>query len=111
MEVDGTKNRESNLPHYAALQGLPSTLDWPSAWSAKEKYTFIDLSSGDLQALYKGMFSKASPVPAETLYLGPGKSDGDAAAIRANRPIPSCCAIFYYEVKIISKGRDGYVFS
>jgi hypothetical protein len=33
----------------------------------------------------------------------------DAACIRANYPVPYQCGIFYYEVEIISKGRDGYI--
>ncbi|CAG8515127.1 9133_t:CDS:10 [Acaulospora morrowiae] len=40
---------------------------------------------------------------------GSGKSDVDAAAIRANHPIPSQCGLFYFEVHVISKGKDGYI--
>ncbi|KAJ3414013.1 Ran-binding protein 9 [Chytridiales sp. JEL 0842] len=42
-------------------------------------------------------------------YIGPGVSDEHAASIRANRPIPPSCGIYYYEVKIVSKGRDGWM--
>ena len=38
---------------------------------------------------------------------GSGKNQKDAAAVRANHPIPTGCGIYYYEVKIINKGRDG----
>lgn len=41
--------------------------------------------------------------------LGHGKSHKDAASVRATHPIPSACGIYYFEVKIISKGRDGYM--
>jgi len=40
---------------------------------------------------------------------GPGKNHKDAASVRATHPIPTSCGIYYFEVKVISKGRDGYV--
>ena len=56
-------------------------------------------------------------------YKGPDESDtkGDAnsnaksdservaAAIRANNPISSQCGLFYFEVDIIDKGKNGYI--
>lgn len=41
--------------------------------------------------------------------LGVGKSHNDAASVRTNCPIPASCGLYYFEVKIISKGRDGYM--
>lgn len=41
--------------------------------------------------------------------LGYGKTHKDAASVRATHPIPSACGLYYFEVKIVSKGRDGYV--
>lgn len=46
------------------------------------------------------------------LYIyvtGPGKNHSDAASVRTSHPIPVSCGIYYFEVKIISKGRDGYM--
>lgn len=41
---------------------------------------------------------------------GPPKvSDTDAAAVRADKPMPPQCGLFYYEVAILSKGKEGYV--
>ena len=37
------------------------------------------------------------------------KDNEDAAAIRANYPIPSQCKLFYFEIEIIDKGKNGYV--
>src|ERR1043165_576666 len=36
-----------------------------------------------------------------------GKNSG--ATIRANHPIPLQCKLFYFEVEIIDKGKNGYV--
>ena len=38
-----------------------------------------------------------------------GTDDSDSAQVRSNHPIPLECGIFYFEVKIISKGRDGFM--
>eukprot|EP00123_Amoebidium_parasiticum_P004318 comp15596_c0_seq1/m.12712 comp15596_c0_seq1/g.12712 ORF comp15596_c0_seq1/g.12712 comp15596_c0_seq1/m.12712 type:complete len:495 (-) comp15596_c0_seq1:53-1537(-) len=65
----------------------------PSSWSPKDFHQKLELSHGNLRAK----------------YIGPGKSDSDAAAVRANNPIPPSCGVYYYEVTITSKGRDGYI--
>lgn len=43
------------------------------------------------------------------ILTGSGKSHNDAASVRTNHPIPAACGLYYFEVKIISKGRDGYM--
>lgn len=40
---------------------------------------------------------------------GVGKSHNDAASVRTICHIPASCGLYYFEVKIISKGRDGYM--
>ncbi|KAI8838887.1 hypothetical protein BJ741DRAFT_600877 [Chytriomyces cf. hyalinus JEL632] len=44
-------------------------------------------------------------------YTGPGAFDKDAASVRCNKPCPSprILPIFYFEVNVISKGRDGWM--
>ena len=43
-------------------------------------------------------------------YKGPGKNNHkDASSVRATHCIPASCGLYYYEVKIVSKGRDGYM--
>ncbi|CAK9297831.1 unnamed protein product [Gordionus sp. m RMFG-2023] len=63
----------------------------PRCWSSKDKYNFIGLSQNKLLVHYKGI----------------GKTHKDAASIRTAHPIPASCGIYYFEVKIVSKGRDG----
>ena len=44
------------------------------------------------------------------LRVGPSSAgEKEAAAARANYPIPPACGIYYYEVSIESKGAKGYV--
>ncbi|XP_029008762.1 ran-binding protein 10 [Betta splendens] len=65
----------------------------PRFWSPKDKYSYIGLSQNNLRVHYKGH----------------GKNHKDAASVRATHPIPAACGIYYFEVKIVSKGRDGYM--
>ncbi|XP_018335747.1 ran-binding protein 9 [Agrilus planipennis] len=65
----------------------------PRAWSVKEKYNYIGLSQNNLRVHYKGH----------------GKTHRDAASVQATHPIPAACGLYYFEVKIVSKGRDGYM--
>ncbi|KAM4643411.1 ran-binding protein 10-like isoform 2-T2 [Amazona ochrocephala] len=65
----------------------------PRSWSLKDKCNYIGLSQDNLRVHYKGH----------------GKNHKDAASVRATHPIPTACGIYYFEVKIVSKGRDGYM--
>ncbi|KAH8020000.1 hypothetical protein HPB51_023875 [Rhipicephalus microplus] len=65
----------------------------PRSWSPKDKFTYIGLSQNNLRVHYKGV----------------GKNHKDAASVRATHPIPAACGLYYFEVKIVSKGRDGYM--
>lgn len=76
---------------YPAVDGEDTPL--PKTWSPKDKFSFIGLSQNNLRVHYKGV----------------GKTHKDAASVRATHPIPASCGIYYFEVKIISKGRDGYM--
>ncbi|KAJ3351665.1 Ran-binding protein 9 [Allomyces javanicus] len=84
-------------PSAAALNILHPTrrdaIALPSAWNPKDKCGLVELHEGAQRANYNGT----------------GRSDQDAASVRANHPIPPECGIFYYEVEIVSKGTDGYI--
>lgn len=43
------------------------------------------------------------------LFSGHGKTHRDAASVQATHAIPAACGLYYFEVKIVSKGRDGYM--
>jgi len=65
----------------------------PRCWSTKDKYNYIGLSQSNLRVHYKGH----------------GKTHKDASSVRATHPIPASCGLYYFEIKIFSKGRDGYM--
>lgn len=65
----------------------------PRQWSVKDKCQSLSLSMANLRVTYKG----------------PGKTHKDAASVRTDFPIPAACGIYYFEVKVLSKGRDGYM--
>ncbi|KAL1245133.1 Ran-binding protein [Trichinella spiralis] len=69
----------------------------PTHWNPKDKYQYLGLSLSNLRVHYKEFHS------------GAGKTHKDAAAVRSNCPIPAACGLYYFEVKIINKGRDGYI--
>lgn len=77
--------------HYPAVNEEKTPL--PRSWSPKEKYSYIGLSQNNLRVHYKGH----------------GKTHRDAASVQATHPIPASCGLYYFEVKIVSKGRDGYM--
>ncbi|RIB24121.1 concanavalin A-like lectin/glucanase domain-containing protein [Gigaspora rosea] len=63
----------------------------PTAWDIKDKSTFIDIDSSGLKVNYTD------------------PDDYKAAVVRANHPVPSECRIFYFEIKIINKGKNGMI--
>ncbi|XP_050521165.1 ran-binding protein 9 isoform X1 [Daktulosphaira vitifoliae] len=65
----------------------------PRSWNSKDKFTNLGLSQNNIRVHYKGH----------------GKTHKDAASVRATHPIPASCGLYYFEVKIVSKGRDGYM--
>lgn len=40
---------------------------------------------------------------------GPGDEDKDAASVRADCPVPFDVSLYYFEVQVVNKGRDGFV--
>lgn len=42
-------------------------------------------------------------------FIGNGKDDSDVASVRANYAMRKQCGIYYFEVKVISKGVDGHI--
>ncbi|RIB10103.1 concanavalin A-like lectin/glucanase domain-containing protein [Gigaspora rosea] len=71
---------------------LTTTFDYivlPGNWEIENKSPFINIDSSG----------------AEVSYTDP--DDNKAIIIRANNPIPLECGIFYFEIKVIDKGKNG----
>ncbi|KAF7585521.1 Ran-binding protein 9 [Aspergillus hancockii] len=66
----------------------------PSRWNDEDKYTGLELTNGGLEVRYTG------PV---------NKHDHEAAAARADNPMPPQCGIYYFEITILSKPKEGMI--
>lgn len=82
-------NKQSKSSCEVGCEGGPSA--WDSSLSQHPSMRYLDVTG--LRVKYKG----------------PGSDDRDAASIRSNNPIPKGCPVYYFEVEILNKGRDGYI--
>ncbi|THC98715.1 hypothetical protein EYZ11_001778 [Aspergillus tanneri] len=64
----------------------------PTRWNDTDKYAGLELTNGGLEVRYTG------PV---------NKHDHEAAAVRADNPMPPQCGIYYFEITIHSKPKEG----
>ncbi|GAN02390.1 ran-binding protein 10-like [Mucor ambiguus] len=65
----------------------------PSLWNSRDKSKNIEIGSNGI----------------DLSYIGPGKQETHAALARSNFPMRPQCGIFYYEMRVLSKGDDGYI--
>ncbi|KAI8576371.1 hypothetical protein K450DRAFT_192816 [Umbelopsis ramanniana AG] len=82
---------EPAVQYDAALEQLDLRL--PCFWNPNDKSSLLDISSDGVDAS----------------YCGSGRNDHDAAAVRSTFTAKPQCGIFYFEIEIVSKGRDGYI--
>ncbi|RAK77129.1 uncharacterized protein BO72DRAFT_378355 [Aspergillus fijiensis CBS 313.89] len=69
-------------------------LPLPSGWNAADKYSGLELTNGGFEVRYTG------PV---------NKHDHEAAAVRADNPMPPQCGIYYFEITVLSKPKEGMI--
>ena len=66
----------------------------PSRWAETDKHAVLEIAADGL----------------DVKYVGPSKSsEHEAAATRTDYPMPPQCGIYYFEVNIISKGKEGMI--
>ena len=82
-----------NLPPLDRLYPQCNKSILPKRWNKKDMSEHLYLSNDGLRVHYRG----------------PGQTHADAAAVRTHHEVPFQTGIYYYEVKIISKGRNGYI--
>jgi hypothetical protein len=63
----------------------------PSKWNESDKFPGLEITSDGLEVKFTGM----------------AKASDEAAAVRADHPMPRACGIYYYEVTILSRGKEG----
>lgn len=65
---------------------------WPTKWNDGDKYLQVELEEGGRSAK----------------FAGSQKTHDEAASVRSDHAMPRQCGIYYYEVTVVSKGKDGY---
>lgn len=86
----------------------------PQFWNKNDKAKYIDVGMNGYDLYYSGfepfffifIFFRGKYL---MKTIGPGKKELDAATIRTNFPIRPQCGIYYFEIKVISKGEDGFI--
>ncbi|CAI7655083.1 unnamed protein product [Penicillium pancosmium] len=65
----------------------------PTQWGVDDRHDILEISSDGLEVRYTGPQHKTN--------------DHEAAALRADNPMPPQCGIYYFEIKIESKPKEG----
>ena len=66
----------------------------PRAWSSQIQHYLTGLSQANRRAHYKGQANE---------------DDSEIGCVRATHPVPPAAGIYYFEVKIISQGEEGWI--
>lgn len=66
---------------------------WPIRWSEVDKFAQLDIQPDGL----------------EVRFSGSSKTHDEAASIRTDHPMPRQCGIYYFEVTVVSKGKEGMI--
>ncbi|KAL4801927.1 hypothetical protein BDV18DRAFT_154567 [Aspergillus unguis] len=66
----------------------------PSRWSDTDKYPGLELPGDGLEIRYNGPINK---------------QDHEAASVRTDHPMPPQCGIYYFEITIHSKPKEGMI--
>ncbi|KAG1043143.1 hypothetical protein G6F43_011730 [Rhizopus delemar] len=94
-----SKHRDTKIWKYTSIvdqQTEELDLRLPTNWNPKDKSKNIDISSNGLDLLYVDR-------------IGSRKQEAHAALARANAPMRHQCGVYYFEIKVISKGEEGLI--
>lgn len=69
-----------------------SLMPLPSRWNEADKFGGLDLLGDGLEVRYMGQLNK---------------HEHEAAAVRGDNPMPPQCGIYYFEITILAKPKDG----
>ena len=88
------RENSSRVPSYCSLLNFDSErYKLPCSMNPEDRSNRIEVDS-------EGLVVK---------YVGPGRSDSDAASIRSTLPVPPQVGIYYFEVQVNNRGKDGYI--
>ncbi|KAL6705909.1 hypothetical protein ACN47E_006188 [Coniothyrium glycines] len=95
LNLHKTATSYRGLTH-EVVERAPALVDepvapWPTRWNDGDRFVQLELEEG-------GRVAK---------FAGSQKTHDEAAAVRADFPMPRQCGIYYYEMTITSKGKDG----
>ncbi|KAI8997559.1 hypothetical protein BDB01DRAFT_771549 [Pilobolus umbonatus] len=90
---DRSQSAHPKLPKTDDISLETLDLRLPTSWSQEDRSKHLQVDSSGLNLL----------------YIGPGKSESHAALARSNFPMRSQCGVFYFEMRVDSKGDDGYI--
>ena len=65
----------------------------PSRWNDNDKMSGVDIMADGTEVRFSGVT----------------KTTDEAAAVRSNHPMPKECGIFYFEVTVLSRGKEGWI--
>ncbi|CAM0142122.1 unnamed protein product [Umbelopsis sp. WA50703] len=82
---------EPSVQYDSALEELDLRL--PCHWNPIDKNSSVTVSADGMDISYSGL----------------GRDETDASSVRSAFSAKSQCGVFYYEIEIVSKGRDGYI--
>jgi len=108
--VSGIRRRHRNMPP-KELVSWPTVLPLPTQWNENDKSSHLTVSPNGREVSFNGTrFVISLIVYLPSLGHSNTLDTRDAAAVRADCPIPPACGIYYYEVTILDRGNKGYTF-
>uniref|UniRef100_A0A914L630 B30.2/SPRY domain-containing protein n=1 Tax=Meloidogyne incognita TaxID=6306 RepID=A0A914L630_MELIC len=79
----------------------------PRIWSETDRWSLPQQNNSISQQL--PILELSADFLRVTKRKGTNQNSKDAAAVRANRPIPRSCIVYYFEITVVSKGQDGFM--
>uniref|UniRef100_A0A914HEC0 Ran-binding protein 9 n=1 Tax=Globodera rostochiensis TaxID=31243 RepID=A0A914HEC0_GLORO len=80
----------------------------PRHWNKNDRW-MPTTQQGNGNASQTTVLELSSDFLRVTKPKGGTQNSKDAAAVRANRPIPRSCIVFYFEITVVNKGTGGYM--
>ena len=84
-----TQDIIERAPPFTADDGISPL---PSIWSDTDKWGGLEIAGDGLHVRFTGM----------------SKGTDEAAAVRADHPMPRECGLYYYETTVHSRGKEAY---